>query len=35
MTGPTTNGSYGVVVKISYLMDRIMSEDTVMFSYKV
>ena len=35
VTGPTTSGSYGIVTKISYLMDRIMSEDTVKFSYKV
>ena len=35
VTGPTPNGSYGIVTKISYLVDRIMSEDTVKFSYKV
>ena len=35
VTGPTASGSYSVISKISYLMDRIMSEDTVKFSYKV
>ena len=35
MTGPNTNRSYGVVAKVSYLVDKILSRDDVKFNYKV